>query len=106
MPPSFQRHLRTDRRVAVEPHVQDVDRVAAVIVGAVTHGGDVARSANDLLGEEKTGGQMPIVPGCAHDDDERPAAKTDLERLLRRGHVAGESPGLQIHANDVDGMNG
>lgn len=105
MPPSFQRHLRTDCGLAVEPHVQDVDRVAAVIVRAVAHGGDVARGAYDLLGQEEAGGQMPVLPGRAHDDHERPAAKANLERLLRRCHVAANRSGPQIDSNDVYGMN-
>jgi hypothetical protein len=49
---------------------------------------------------------MPILAWRAHDDHERPAAKADLERFLRRGHVVSNHPGLQIDPNDIDRMNG
>ena len=54
---------------------------------AVLNGPEVVRRLQHPFGKQEAGGQFSIGSRCSHDDGERPAVESNLERLLGRGAI-------------------
>jgi hypothetical protein len=69
-------------------------------VGDRDERGEVAR---DPLGHQEPGGELHVVPRCAHGDGERRAVEPDLERLLDHDLVAARLARAGAQREDVEG---
>ena len=90
----------------VEPDVEHVADLAAVVVGAVADRSHLVGRGHDLLRQQEAGGQLFVRAGRAHDGDERRRAEPDFERLFGGGDVAPGHLSGSADAHDVHRIHG
>ena len=91
--------LQVGKHASGQLHVDDVELLVHVGVGAVGDAADVVAAPDDPFGEQEAHGQLEVGTGRPHGDGEGaalvPGRQPDLERLLG-GHVVGAGPGPAV----------